>query len=1093
MVSKERQQLLVDVRIRVRTLLFNSPHLTQYKKRIRIRSPTILWHSSGCDLAVHTLLDCCLHVAKGNTQLVDTNSCLEFILSSFLEHCIARPPSIDQRPLHLCTWNLTSLKSDLFSQGWKLGDLRALSDNRIVALQETKLTAEDCARLQLALPLCQVIASPAAVLDTPSDQGQSSNADACEQPKGVPLRDPTNCNLSGGVALVLPTYYFGVSHETFVVAQSYGVAAFVQSRGHKLLLLSVYFPPGKEKQILGKIVAFLKKQTQRNLVVLMGDVNQCRKKNEWDSFLAEFDLVDLSLSGSGYTPTYRCHEGFSALDVICCSASLTGELGWTTKISANFPARCTTGHAVLSALLSPPRQIGKQCDSYQRLPNEVFKQTHSASKLAEPMLRSLSAKFFPDWQCPVSRLRLLNAFVEAFAKTFPVRSASSVSLSYLFKRKLQTKSTVILEHSIIAALELQTGLVVDTSSLCASGNGLIVPRPALLHWLSVLDHQKAMQHSVSHLYTIRAQLLGRSPSVKVFEKYKLLAAKATGSLCRIQTAAGIVTDPSQVAEAVRVGREFWVQEPSHLDDSLRNGLSVADLPDFVSDVPAPSLLDFQRAIACSPDTSPGLDGIPYAAYRMCSTLTADTLASFLERIAGSGVNFPTKQLLVWIPKASAGDSPDNWRPLSMPLVFDRLIDKTVFAVITPWFKAMLHHSQSLISELKDAQFNYLCAQQHLKHGNARPLALLIDLAKAFERVDLSWLCHLLAHYNAPLWFQKYCKWTWHARSTTTKVMNHLSPAFHPTVGLDMGRACSVLLFCLSVDPLYRKISALSLPIQRAYMDDTTFVSAGTTWISVVQDLFSQYHRVGVVVEKHSCCSFHPCLSGVASWLEAANLALECPALAEVTVFTVLCGESMLDHFDVARSEVSNLANGIDRSLLCRLVNIPCTCKAKTSIIPSMMLSVEEIASIDATPYGAKILKEQDISLGLPIHSQQTPVFPTDVNGNVNTPKKVKEKTVGEAHLRKTFSKIKSKQSCISNTITSIPKRAQFWSVYCQSCLHYIGPVLGFTKSQLQKIRQLQSRLVLGRSWIQAEHLPSVFHHTKIYSMRDPSLTLGKSI
>ena len=325
------------------------------------------------------------------------------------------------------------------------------------------------------------------------------------------------------------------------------------------------------------------------------------------------------------------------------------------------------------------------------------------------------------------------------------------------------------------------------------------------------------------------------------------------------------------------------------------------------------------------------------------------------------------------------------------------------------------------------------------------------------------------------------------------MMNHLSPAFHPTVGLDMGRACSVLLFCLSVDPLYRKISALSLPIQRAYMDDTTFVSAGTTWISVVQDLFSQYHRVGVVVEKHSCCSFHPCLSGVASWLEAANLALECPALAEVTVCTVLCGESMLDHFDVARSEVSNLANGIDRSLLCRLVNIPCTCKAKTSIIPSMMLSVEEIASIDATPYGAKIVKEQDISLGLPIHSQQIPVFPTDVNGNVNTPKKVKEKTVGEAHLRKTFSKIKSKQSCISNTITSIPKRAQFWSVYCQSCLHYIGPVLGFTKSQLQKIRQLQSKLVLGRSWIQAEHLPSVFHHTKIYSMRDPSLTLGKSI
>jgi hypothetical protein len=67
----------------------------------------------------------------------------------------------------------------------------------------------------------------------------------------------------------------------------------------------------------------------------------------------------------------------------------------------------------------------------------------------------------------------------------------------------------------------------------------------------------------------------------------------------------------------------------------------------------------------------------------------------------------------------------------------------VFAHAFDWFAAVLHCSQSLISQTKDPQFNYVLAQTFLAERGPLKTTLLVDLAKAFERVDTKWLLFLL--------------------------------------------------------------------------------------------------------------------------------------------------------------------------------------------------------------------------------------------------------------------------------------------------------------------------------------------------------------
>ena len=92
------------------------------------------------------------------------------------------------------------------------------------------------------------------------------------------------------------------------------------------------------------------------------------------------------------------------------------------------------------------------------------------------------------------------------------------------------------------------------------------------------------------------------------------------------------------------------------------------------------------------------------------------------------------------------------------------------------------------------------AIQALLDSDVPTAALLVDLSKAFERVNPYWILYILQMRGAPTWVCNYAKYV------LLQGRLLLPRAVH--LGLDMGRSFSVFLFCLAMDPIYHYLNKI---------------------------------------------------------------------------------------------------------------------------------------------------------------------------------------------------------------------------------------------------------------------------------------------
>ena len=128
----------------------------------------------------------------------------------------------------------------------------------------------------------------------------------------------------------------------------------------------------------------------------------------------------------------------------------------------------------------------------------------------------------------------------------------------------------------------------------------------------------------------------------------------------------------------------------------------------------------------------------------------------------------------------------------MPNTCDRLVDGTIAAVVMKATCAYMHPSQVVMNCFKEPQ-HAVHAIQALLDSNTPVAALLVDLSKAFERVNPYWILHILRMRNAPTWVCNYAKYILFGRLIRHKVQGRLLPPRAVHVGVDMGRSFSVFL------------------------------------------------------------------------------------------------------------------------------------------------------------------------------------------------------------------------------------------------------------------------------------------------------------
>ena len=441
------------------------------------------------------------------------------------------------------------------------------------------------------------------------------------------------------------------------------------------------------------------------------------------------------------------------------------------------------------------------------------------------------------------------------------------------------------------------------------------------------------------------------------------------------------TTSQKLDEAMLDTRKFWFVEPVDQFHEWRPVLYEYQTATPWPSIALPQKQDFLHTLLDTKDSAPGPDGIPYSAWR----LSPEDSYPVLEHLMGkmiAGTRAAPVQVGVWIPKAKLGPTADFFRPLGMPNTCDRLVDLvdgTIAAVVMRATSAYMHPSQVVMNCFKEPQ-HAVNAIQTLLDSSTPMAALLVDLSKAFERVNPYWILHILCMRRAPTWVCNYAKYILFGRLIRHKVQGRLLPPRAVHVGVDMGRSFSVFLFCLAMDPIYHYLNRVPRVVSvQGYIDDNTIAGPGNDveWVNGVQACYQVCRTAGFQIDPLSCWQAvsSDCrpfsLQPVAERPEGQVILRQpCHPTARSAILAAVLSQKTLilararKCVGLTPREASRILNGMDYSPISSLLALECECRCKTALVINCPLPSWDLRQLDKAGFGAHCIQGVATSLGL---------------------------------------------------------------------------------------------------------------------------------
>ena len=418
----------------------------------------------------------------------------------------------------------------------------------------------------------------------------------------------------------------------------------------------------------------------------------------------------------------------------------------------------------------------------------------------------------------------------------------------------------------------------------------------------------------------------------------------------------------------------------------------------------------------------------------------------------------------------------------------------------------LHPAQALLNLFREPQGNYLAVQQFLDAQDATHCVLLSDLAKAFERVNPHWIIHVLAARGVAFWIICYCRHILFGRKVLHKIGSTFRPSLPINIGVDMGRAFSVLLFCIAMDPWYHHVNRIpDVMVNKGYMDDNATGGIGLSWLYEAENLLQSLATAGFLVLSHSCYQVEPVLlseftsptfssmdfvtQGYHSLLAALRNSPPTP------IVRLRCGNRAV----TLPSQLLIIGETVECPshplLLAFLHTAECKCKCKTFLLSNSPLSPKQLEFLDSTPFGVKIVKPNATMLGLHLHSPHLSVTPRfSLQGDLLSPLPHAVRAhVEKAQLNTAVSRMLQRVRAGTNLGLSFRERTLFLSFYVLSLPHYHHSTLIPSSNYIENYYRLIRQHLCKRAWIQAKHLPGVVTFLKLGILHCPKIFLLSSM
>ena len=966
------------------------------------------------------------------------------------------------------TWNVGGASIHRMNLN-KLRTFRRLGSQGILCLQETRWSQSGDTAMQQRLNKMQVAHTPAVSTDAGG--------------------------LSGGVAILIPLGFNLLQHV--VILESRIHAVLLQSRTVTFWIINCYLHPLEKGDSLRALQSWIGSEAcLEHQIIMCGDFNQAdvTHKEQWDRIVQSADLHDLT---SGVS-TYHHQEVHSELDKVLSPLELisSNHLHFTIRTESHW---VKAGHDTVKVSFRPRAALEVEPHHcfHLTIPTSVFKlaDAHRDYRNQDVNLADLQLMLS---RCPHPTFYNLQSIYWKWWHSMDSEDTRPRISSFLLLRKRLERGDSLIwvtEEQIRSFRRHLPGYTALDSGHIPSSNGFChISASVLEKAFELYDLQQAQAQATEINRSVTDKIRGLNSTNVFWQRMRSICPKTIFYPGPIEKSDGSICKTGEdMDEAMLETRQFWFEDPVADDPQWNHTLQCyAECMTFWPDVPLPTDGDYTAAVLSSKDSAPGPDGLPYAAWRLDVTQSSEAMVHFMDRIQSQNA-IPPVSVGVWIPKAKLGSTANYFRPLGMPSTFERLVDCTAAAVLARHIAPYLHPSQTVLNEFREPQ-QAVMAIQNVLDGSDSALVLSLDLSKAFERINPFWLLKILRIRGAPTWVIRYAQHILFGRSIRHKIRGRLLPPRFVKTGVDMGRAFSVFLFCIGMDPVLTVLNRIPGVITvQGYIDDTTLAGRGHSvdWVNTCWQMLMRLKTAGIQVDSHCCWRavevlMHPCkISVLPPSLKQDVLSLRGCCTAAVALSQVkLRRHNVLlardeQYIVLTIAQVRQILLGHSDAVF-PLYSNTCRCSTKTMTLANDKLLPRVAVELDMAEVGAHTLVATAPSLGLLLEGKYH-----------LSEGKIKETKVDDGVWRnaKATAKIRERMRLFSHPANSVVSKSIAFSMYIFSTTPYFSSYHGYVANDIDKLNSLAQSLILGRAWLRRDFIAHVFRWLRIAPLCDPAVSL----